>query len=370
MLQKPVYFELDAVKSQIFKTPLYYQLDSDLIWFYRKDRTQTKLSGQRFDALPRVYLPLKWNNYLNLEPSAGYRGTLWYIGKDSDNDDSMKGTYNRDLYDLKTEISSEVYRVFDTGFEQTDKIKHKVTPTLTWQYIPEKKQDELPYFDAVDLIEKENLVNWSLKNSFTYRKKIKSEAGNTAAKYDYREFCTLEFSQSYDINEENEDTPANWRNGFRKEPFYPIEGDLVFSPVPYMSFEADASWSPYENRFVTNNFLVSLSNSRGDYISSDYRHTREISSNQLKTTIESVNTSCLFNVNEKLELFAAYERNILEKKGIKTEAGFLYKSQCWGFMLKYLSEDDNKKYLLQVDLSGLGDFRTRFSKESVDDWFK
>ena len=158
VLQKLPFAEFNASKQRILKTPLYVDLDSEYVRFYREESKR----GHRIDALPRLYLPLKFKNYFTFEPSFGWRQTAWYIDKYQVPSPERERALYREIYDVKLDLSSDIYNVYNLEGNGIERIRHAVRPQIVYEFIPDQKQDEYPSFDEVDRIEKKNLITYSL----------------------------------------------------------------------------------------------------------------------------------------------------------------------------------------------------------------
>lgn len=329
--------EFNASKQKISNTPFYADLDSEYTNFYRKDGT----SGHRADLYPRFYLPYRFKNYFSIEPSFGLRHTTWYI--DPSEDSLIKDkTYNRELYDVKLDLSSEVYNIFKFNLENLDSVKHAVRPQIIYQFIPDKDQSGYPNFDAIDRIAKSNLITYSLTNTFTSKAapgKSGIDDGKTEEKpsFNYNEFLRVKLEQSFDINEEKKNNPR---------PFSPVYGELKLTPIKYLSLSADAKWSQYDSKFITRNSSGTISDARGDSVSVEYRFERD--------SIESLLSNLKIKITEKLSMNAEYEKNLKNNLRIRTGLGFLYVAQCWSVDLKYTDEINDKKYFFTINFNGLG----------------
>ncbi|MGD2030825.1 MAG: LPS assembly protein LptD, partial [Desulfobacterales bacterium] len=262
-LQRLPFIEFDGAKQRIFSSSFYFDLDSEYTYFYREDGAR----GHRMDAHPRFYLPYNYKNYFTIEPSIGVRETVWYLDKDEYSPSDQK-RLNRQIYDTKVDLFSELYNVFDLNGKSIDKIQHKIRPQITWDYTPSLDQDEYPQFDSLDRIEKQNLITYSITNTLISRSKEKTEKkqGHLLEKpkghenvnppgYIYNQFCRLKLEQSYDINKEKDDDP---------EPLSPIYAELEIIPGKYFSIDADAEWSHYDNEFRSRNVELNLWDNRGD----------------------------------------------------------------------------------------------------------
>jgi LPS-assembly protein len=271
------------------------------------------------DIHPRFYLPYSFRSYFTIEPSVGLRETVWHFDKE-EYSTSDKKTPTRELYDIKVDLFSEVYHVFNIKGKRVERIKHAVRPNIIYDYIPEKDQSELPSLDSIDRIERKNLITYSLTNTLTSKSKkntgeIKGHpsdkpaagSGDKPPMYDYNEFFRFKLEQSYDINKEKEDDP---------EPFSPIRGELEIYPIKYFSIKADADWSHYDSDFRSRNVTATFWDTRGDKLFVDYRYQRD--------TSETVYTNLGLKISDRLSVRGEYERNIFDGKDLKYGVGFLY----------------------------------------------
>jgi LPS-assembly protein len=250
-LQRLPTIDFTSARRQLFGSPFYYDFDTEYDYFFRKDTTDTNRNGQRADLYPRLILPLRFKNWLSVESIVGARNTTWYLDKDTNVSDKLDGTHNRQIYDLSFDFSTNLYRLFNTGFQGVDKIRHAITPKLTYNYTPEKDQTEYPFFDSLDRIKPVSTLTFSLTNTLTSRSRAidkpaeeeKKDAAPILKKFDYRQFCRFKLEQVYDFNEANETNPDDFINGETREPFRPLYGEIEFLPADYISFDADGKWS-------------------------------------------------------------------------------------------------------------------------------
>ena len=349
-LQQLPLIEFDASKQKIYETPFYVDFDSEYTYFYSKDGNRL----HRLDLYPRFYLPYNFRSYFTFEPSFGVRETAWYV------DDYLDGTVetnkmlNRQIYDIKLDLFTEIYKIYNINGKNLDRIKHSIKPQIIYNYTPEQDQEEYP-----DTIEKNNLVTYSITNTFTSRSKesaeekmeeAEDEENDEPASYNYNEFCRFLIEQSYDIGEARDDNP---------EPFSPIYAELELLPAKYLSLQADAKWCQYENSFLTRNVAVALSDYRGDRLFVEHRYALDSS--------ESVYYNINLKMSDSLEVFGEYERNLYDGRDIRTIVGFLYESQCWSIRCFYEDENESdRRYGFIVSLYGLGEIGTELLGRHVE----
>lgn len=328
-LQRLPIIEFGGVKQAILATPLYFDFDSEYDYFYREDGNR----GHRVDVHPRLYLPLSFKTYFNFEPSVGVRETLWYFDK-AEYTLSDKKTLDRTIHDVKLDLSSDFYKIYSGIGNRIDKIKHSVRPQIVYDYIPDKDQTDLPSFDALDRIEKANLITYSITNTLISR----LEQNNRFSGYDYHQFLRFKVQQSYDFNKEKEHHP---------EPYSPIFGELDITPGRYVSIDADAEWSHYDRDFRSRNIALTLWDDRADRLFIEHRYKVDEQ--------ESIYTDLRIKLTHSLSVYADYERNIRDRIDIKQGVGFLYSSQCWSFDFRYVDEEEEQRFEFMINLFGIGE---------------
>jgi LPS-assembly protein len=345
-LQRLPVITFNGSKQNILTSPFYFDLASEYTYFYSEDGPR----NHRVDVHPRFYLPYSFGSYFTIEPSVGLRETVWYVDK-KDSSSSDKKTLTREIYDIKVDLFSEVYHVFDLGGNGVERIKHTVRPQIIYDYVPEKDQSELPSsLDDIDRIARVNMITYSLTNTLTSKFKTHTEeikrhspdkpVGDSRyepPRYNYNEFFRFKLEQSYDINKKNEDDP---------EPFSPIHGELELYPIRYFSVKTDADWSHYDSNFRSGNVAAAFWDMRGDKLSVDYRYQRDVS--------ETVYTNLGLKISDGFSIYGEHERNIFDRKDLKYVFGFKYETQCWAFDFNLTKEEEDLGFNFMIILFGIG----------------
>lgn len=348
-LHKLPLVEFNASKQQIYKTPFYTDFDSEYLYSYSKD-------GNRFhclDLYPRFYLPYNFRSYFSFEPSFGFRETVWYVDDFSDGTIETNKILNRQIYDIKLDLSTEIYKIYNINGKNINRIKHSIEPQIIYEYIREQDHEEYP-----DSIGKNNVVTYSITNTFTSRSKenpeqkngVVDEENDEPLSYNYNQFCRFLIEQGYDIGE---------ARGDNFEPFSPIYAELELSPAKYLSLQADAEWCQYEDSLLSRNVAVTLSDYRGDRLFVEHRYALD--------SRESIYYNINLKMLDSLEVFGEYERNIYDGRDIRSVIGFLYESQCWSIRCFYEDEEESdRRYGFIVSLYGLGEIGTELSGRHVE----
>ncbi len=355
-LQQLPVIEFNSAKQQVLRSGVYWNLDSEYAYFYREDGQR----GHRSDMYPRAYFPLKWQNYLSIEPSAGWRQTAWVM--DRWEDDTLDQDAYRQIYDARLDLSTELSKIMGSPVASVDRIRHSVKPKVVYKYIPDQDQSDLPYFTSLDRIEEKNVVTYSLTNTITARtlKNTRSTAtaGNGAdsaetsrlpdrldenlplpAAFDYKRVCRFYLEQSYDIAAAREDQP---------EPFSDITGELEFNIGRYLALDSEASYSTYDSHFSSHNVGAALSDQRRARLWVEHRYDKDIN--------ESIRGTLSVKLTDRLSARSEYERSLLDETDIIKGIGFLYAAQCWSVDFFYAVEGDDHQFSFFINLMGIGGF--------------
>lgn len=349
-LQRLPAINFNGSRQKISTSPFYFDLASEYTYFYSEDGPR----NHRTDLHPRFYLPYSYGSYFTIEPSVGLRETVWHFDK-KEFRTSDKQTLFRELYDLKVDLFSEVYQIFNVQRGRVERIKHTIRPQIIYDFIPDKDQSELPSSDDIDRIARTHLVTYSIINTVTSKSKrdegekkpringsSNSIESHKPLSYDYNQFCRFKLEQSYDINKGKEDDP---------EPFSPIHGELELYFQKYISIVADADWSHYDKNFRSRNISATLWDERGDTLFVEHRYQRD--------TSETVYTDLGLKLTDRVSMRGEYERNIFDGRDLKYGFGFLYETQCWSFNSIIIKEGEDLSFKFLITLYGIGEIGLR-----------
>ena len=351
-LQRLPFISFDGEKQKILASPLYFDLESQYDYFWRDSGTR----GQRLDVHPRFYMPFQVKKYATFEPSVGLRGTGYYLDKSNfDDQPDVDQWSHRELFDTRLELFSEIERVFDLGGQHFERIKHRISPQITHEFIPDSKQGDLPRFDTIDRIDETNKITYALINTLTSkvetvgaktaRPELASRRGSqrqTTVDYKYNDFFRLEVEHGYDFEKST-------------RPFSPISAKLDVSPAKYVWIDADAQYSVYENEFLSHNIQGSLWDNRGDELYVDYRYEKKARETEIEEDIQSIFGKIKVQLTDTLSINAENKYNLETDQRIRTAGGFTYRAQCWSFDFKYTDEPDDWKVGFKIALTGLGE---------------
>jgi LPS-assembly protein len=327
-LQKYPEIVATGIKQPLLKTPLYYELTGTYDYFYRGEGQK----GHFFDLSPVFSLPLNMSGYAKITPQIAFRETAWIRDDSQAQGDKKSG--DRTLYTASLNISSQLSRIFDLKVQNWEKIRHEIKPEVTYSYMPNVKQDNIP--DYMLTIAEQNAVIWALTN--TFMAKVRDDTGA----YSYLEFLRLKLFQAYDVNEAKKGIDGIV---VERRPLSDIGIEFDFNPHKYFSFMARNQYSVYSGWKVTNYDLI-VSDWRGDALTVGYRYTLD--------SIEEINVNLKAVITNNITGNFVSRQDQFNSRTVENTVGLIYHSQCWSLGLDYTQTDTDSRFLLKISLAGLG----------------
>lgn len=314
--------------------PLFLKFDTDYDYIWR----EVGLKGHRISFSPELSYPIWFGRYLQFEPALSFiRNREWF-------DDHLENIdhQTRDVYQIKARLSSILEKTFDLEWKKAKKLKHKITPSLTYEFRVPKDEDRLrPWFEPIDVEGKINRITFSFANLLDARNED-DKGGIT-----YAQWGTFSLSQGYDINEARRDEEP----GREKNPFEPLVGILTFMPYPDLNLDLEAHWDHDEDdiSFADLSLELSIDRSGGrkDRYEIDYQFVK--GGNESLTYYLNVNLLYGFSAGTSLK------RDLNVGRNIESSYWLDYQSQCWGVRLATEKLDNVDTVMVFFRLVGLGD---------------
>lgn len=319
-LQRLPRISFDAVRQRIGATPLYYQLQAEYTNFWRDEG----LRGERVMLRPSLAAGLQLFDVVAVTPEIAYRDR-YYWGQSDGSASEQEG-----LVEFSTRVGTRLQRVYDQPIGAIDKLRHSIEPELIYYYVPELEQGHLPDFDSYDRIEDKNRFEYALVQRFTT--KATTDAGTPV----YRDLVYLRLSQSYYLNEKTQD-----------ELFSSARGELTLLPTDWSRFELDASFDVDQGEWSKVAADVELHDQRDNSLSIGYRSVRD---EELEYIAGRLETSWFKPV------YLSYQKrfDLGESEQLEDVLGIEYRQQCWGALLTFRENDNDRSVMLTFTMKGIG----------------
>ncbi len=309
----------------LYDTSIDFSWDASYVYYWRDQGVRS----HRLDLAPLLTMAVPLSDYLETTVSAGIRNTSYLIDDNGDPDWADSDTENRFLANLGAEIGTTMIRDFTLNIGDVQGWSHTFRPSISYGYISDVDQEDLPQFDSVDNIADENTLYYNLDNFF-------SISGSSDNRPFSREYGYIKIRQGYDFRSAESDTP--WTPVNVKIGYYPLKDfrlvyktdiDVYGEGVTFYSLEAD-----YRDH-------------RGDWLTADYRYDE-------KTNINSIKADARLQLFANLAAGYSVERSIEDSRTLLENFSLIYQAACWSVELGSNYTPGNQKYTLMFRLANIG----------------
>lgn len=362
--------------------------------------------GWRTDISPRVAIPFHYQNYLASALSVGFRTTMYNLDDRLDPESSVElaADQDRQVWNFSYGVGTSIERVYDlepgtwlsrvtsNGLKargtELVRLKHTVEPQVSYLYVPDVSQDDLPLYDSLDRIREKSLVVYGF-TSRLYGKfagpsgsagpipdleprleelpvdqtnGVLGELGSdwttpfggaevSSRSGSIREIANVVVRQGYDYKEDVEDNDPD------REGFSDVYARLGLFPSRYAGLIFDTNYGIEGGGVSSWGIQHHLKRDRGDAVRVRYSFIDSTSTggdelSQLEGQVEVKLTDRL-----KLGYYARYDET--DREFIDSSVGLrvLSSCNCWHLDLGYTDKlnPDREQVTLRLTFAGLGD---------------
>ncbi|MEN8190215.1 MAG: LPS assembly protein LptD [Thermodesulfobacteriota bacterium] len=284
------------------ETGITFEWHTDYVNYWRDNG----IGAHRFDIEPTLSTSIPLGPYLESRAEVGLRDTYYNISTNGDAEWEHDSSQNRFLYTAQAEIGTTLKKDFALTSDTFSMWDHTLRPYIKYDFIPKEDQEDLPTFDGVDRVAENNRITYGVDNFINLFRLNES----------FREYGYLKITQSYDLRTEAEDEPFSW-----------INLRLGWNPIQNLSFILKGDLDPYGDGFVVYGLETNYNNSRGDYLTLDYRYNEPADIEQLNVDFWAQ----LFPT-----IFAGYQvkHSFSESETIEQNIALMYQPACWAVELR------------------------------------
>ncbi|MFH0844360.1 MAG: LPS assembly protein LptD [Pseudomonadota bacterium] len=315
-------------------TPLFLKLNTDYGHIWRDEGQK----GHRFSLAPTLSYPMWVAPYLEFEPSVSFtRLTQWVDGPvENPNQES------KDSGDFQARVSTLLERIFDFEFGDVKKIKHKLVPSLVYQYRDyREKEGYRPWFEKIYTLEDRNRVTLLLDNLLDARKE------NAEGQVSYTQLSTFTLAQGYNLQEaRREEEPLG-----RKQTFEPLVGIFTLDPFPCLQFDAEAHWDYYDHDVTYTDLSLELSVNRSGGLKDSYGIDYQFKEGENENLNYRMDIHLLYGFSAG----TSFRRDLQFKYDLERSYWLRYESQCWAVKFAAGSLDGINSVMVTFSLKGIGE---------------
>ncbi len=357
--------QLTSQKQQLFGSPLYIQQTTTVSRLNRDGKEGEELEFGRLDIQPTLSLPLNLlGQALTVTPQLYLRETYYTHNATTAADPDLEAEpVHREYYKTSVSLNGPKFnRIFDLGLHRkTQKLKHLIEPTLSFQYAPGINEEDLPKFDGTDRIGSQD-QSMSMSYGTTQRllakrvtdadwtrfldeeEDIEAEDLGTTTE----EWASFSLSQSYNFEAE-------------EYPFSNVNASLNTEPLPGYKLSVSASYDVYVNELTSTS--IDLKGKLWNFFKFklSWRHNQTVNrdTEEITSTSQFLDTNTrLILFNSRLSLTYRSRFNIEENERIEDNFGITYNAQCWNISGNYreqlVGDELDRSYNVLLELKHLG----------------
>ncbi len=289
----------------------------------------------RIDLYPELSWPLALGSWGSFTPTFAYRMTHYSEDLEGENETRLIP-----FFDLAME-GPRLYRVFDPAGEAggIDKVKHLIEPRVSYVYVPEEDQDNLPQFDNIDFVPSRNNLVYSLTNTLLGRLAPAQEGERART----RELMRVRLSQSYDFDAE-------------ERPFSDMSWDVLGRPSQAWDLRWRGNYDFYESEIGNQSVSANWRSRRGMSLRGEWRSSNRGGSDFLDLWAKVPFGKWFWDLRSRY--------NIDQDEFIENSVSIKYTSQCWDVTAGYVNWPDENEVRFELGLKGIGNVISLWSRDA------
>ncbi len=321
--------------------------------------------GQRFDIAPWIALPFSLGGYGYGALKATGRETVYRMSARSRGKPHPSGAapldrlQTREIVRVEAELGTRLSRVFDVGWGRLRKLQHVIDPHVSFAYVPQVGQDDLPLYDTLDRINRRSLFVYGMTNRLLGKFAPLGEGESYI-----RELMQVSVLQAYDASRRlREDAAEPFGLSETEQHFSDVDIRARVLPLPFFSLGADSTVDVDRGDIIAARLDAALRDPRplpptSPLLASLQRRTSLGISYRTITDrlIKEVDARAVLRLHDSLTLAYFTEYDLNSRSFINSRYFFrLFSPQkCWAldFGIVDRSDPDETEFSLSVSLVG------------------
>jgi LPS-assembly protein len=343
--------KLTTLTMPVGKLPFLVGLDSSYGYYVQRDGGR----GHRLDFHPRVWLKGDLFSVLSMEGRAGYRQTLFLLGK-LDENRPTEFSVSRELYDIKVSLASSWFKDYGRGQgNKRDFRRHYLRPFVTYWNMPLYNPRLLPYYDPFDwgwvertsrnlpVREGENPLGGINTITYGFSSNLLHRRENAQGQAVVRDVFWFRFQQGFFFN--------NFHMGldgqlFPHRRFSDFLGEVEFYPFRRVTVGSEVAVSPYEEGFTRAKVkFVFFNNVSKKYLNVNYVF--------IKNFANEINLNTYLDILPSIKTWFTINYTFLFNNKLERRYGVILQRQCWGLAFSYTDRPDDQRFSFTVIIPSL-----------------
>ena len=329
-----------AVRQGLFSAPLYVDFDGTVENLYR----QAAPSGQRLQIFPRITAyPFK-SDVFQTELYAGLhlRG---YVTDTRDSSSNRASSIDL-LPEAGARISTSMTRVYDAGLSTLQKVRHEIIPEIRYNFIPERDQQRLPYYDYTDRMITQNAGGLSITNLISG----KFVSGEST---EYRDISRVKLGADYLFSGERRDL-LTLVESQRPLSDLILETDTWLTNMLRVTF--DTRYNLYKSYLSTTEAGIDIDDRQGNTIGAGYQMARATpggATTPAQNGVEYLEGRFATKLITPLKFSYSIRYSLDSHDFLESVSSVEYRHKCWSVDLGVHQRPGNNSFSVHFNLAGL-----------------
>ena len=330
--------------------PLSLILNSAYTHYYQ----QAGLSGQRLDFNPKLSLASRILDTIDINATSGWRGTGYLVDRYASQEDINKSE-GRSLYDVKTSVSSPIFRDWGRVAGSKNFVRHICTPKVSYCNIANFDVNRIPKFDPFD-------YGWqtSVTKNYPIFEGLEPIGGVNAATYSLTNHFIRSSSTATGLPQIRD---LFWsrltHTTFFNSSSYGLDGlpqphrrmsdiflETLGYPVENIGIGLNGGLSPYREGFSQVDAKLLFRDSANKYfLNFDYVY--------FKNYANQINSEIFFDLFRSFKIGINNQHTFVSGKQLENKYRLIFQRQCWGVALTFADRIADKYVSFSIIIPGL-----------------
>jgi LPS-assembly protein len=329
----------------ILESDFTFDWDSSYVNYWREDG----IGGQRVDINPTISTPIRISQYLETRAEAGIRDTLYLVQTYGEAEWTEDDNQNRFFPQFTIETATTWEKAL-WGSGDSNQTIHQFRPYLSYNYLLDVDQEDLPKWDSTDEIGPVNGITYGVDNFLMLSEQQLQGLQNLST------YLNWKLEQSYSFLSEDSD-----------EPFGDIYSEFYWSPSARTSVAYKTYYNVYRNDFVRHVFSSLLSDPRGDEFSVDYSFRKDYQTfyqvdeltglaevAEMANRIEQINGTVLLRLLYGWSVSGEIEHSLSLDETNHAKGALIYTTPCWSVKFQTAYTPSDTTYMVLFNLANIG----------------
>lgn len=319
-------------------------------------------TGSRWLAHPVLTLFPPTQRYLRGEISLGLLGRVYALRERAAlaGGTDLAETSTRQQVDLRAEVGTSLQRVYAFPHLGLQRVKHTIEPLASYAYVSSTDQQDLPFFEAFDRVNRRNVLSFGVTSRLLGRFATEEGQGQASSAGEIRELGRISLLQSYDLSRQIPRLAARQSESH----FSDVDVITRVQPSRFLSFRWWGSFDSGSAEFSSSQIALFVEDPRQPDVEIGRRLQTRTSAGVAyrllaNNVLQQVDGNVVLRLTDWIGVTYATRYNVPARRFLENYAGLrlLSRCDCWSVDLAVSNRTNpaETEARLQLTLVGLSD---------------